>query len=94
VPGDRLALAVLIGREEQLVDALQRVAQLLDDRLLARMDHVGGLELVVDVDRQALRLQVTDVAHRRLHDEVAPEVARDRAGLGRRLDDDQGPSHE
>ena len=82
MPGDGLALTVLVGGEIELVDATQGVTQLLDDVLLVRVDDVGRLEVVVDVDRQALGFQVADVAHRRLHHEVAAEEARDRAGLG------------
>ena len=103
VPGDGLALAVGVRGEQQLVDALERVAQLGDLALLLRRHDVERLELVVDVHaetgprlalvlgrdvRRAAR-EVADVADRRLDDVVAAEVGRDLLGLGRRLDDHQ-----
>ena len=54
VPGDGLALAVLVGGEVELVGFLQRRPQLADDLLLVGVDLVVELEAVVDVDRQAL----------------------------------------
>ena len=50
VPPDGLALAVLVGREDELVDALQRPLQLGDDLLLGRVHHVDDVEVVVGVD--------------------------------------------
>ena len=55
VPGDRLALAVLVGREDELVGVLERPLQIGDDLLLSLRDHVLGSEVVVDVDRQPER---------------------------------------
>ena len=103
VPGDGLALAVGVRGEQQLVDALERVAQLGDLALLLRRHDVERLELVVDVHaepgpRLALVLgrdvrgaarQVADVADRRLDDVVLAQVRRDLLGLGGRLDDHQ-----
>ena len=101
VPGDRLALAVFVRREQELVGVLQLRLQVGDDLLLARVDDIERLEVVVDVDAEAgprlalvLRRdlgrvvgQVADVADRRLDDVVGAEVAGDRLRLGRRLDD-------
>ena len=107
VPGDRLALAVLVGGEVELVGVLEQALELGDVRLLVAGHDVVGLEVVVDVDaeaaprlaldlgrdvRGALR-QVADVADGGLDDVAAAEVARDRAGLGRRLDDHQLVCH-
>jgi hypothetical protein len=103
VPRDRLALAILVGREQQLVGVLELRLQVGDDFLLARVDDVQRLEVLVDVDAEARPLlalqlrrdlssvvrEVADVADRRLDDVVLPEVARDRLRLCRRLDDDQ-----
>ena len=97
VPGDRLALAVLVSGEEELVGFLEQALELGHVRLLVARDDVDRLEVVVDVDpqacprlalelrrdvRRALR-QVADVPDGGLHDEVRPEVPRDGAGLGR-----------
>ena len=101
VPGDGLALAVLIRREHELVGVLEELLELGDLRLLAGRDHVDRLEVVVDVDpeacpRQTLVLgrdlvgalrEVTDVTDRGVHDVAVAEVARNAADLVRRLDD-------
>ena len=50
VPADRLALAILVGREDELVGALQRRLQLGDDLLLVGGHDVAGVEVVVGVD--------------------------------------------
>ena len=103
VPGDRLALAVLIGGEVEGVGVLHQLLQLGDVALLVARHDVVGLEPVVDVDREpAPRLvldlgrgvrgvvgQVTDVTDRGLDDVVRAQVAADGAGLGRGLDDDE-----
>ncbi len=100
VPRDGLALAVLIGCEEELVGFLQRPLE-LGDRLLLRVgDDVVGLEAVVDVDRelaertllelggQVLGLdEVTDVSDGRLDLVSVTEVLRDRLRLRGALDD-------
>ncbi len=52
VPGDRLALAVLIGGEEDLVDLLGQLDQLVDLLLAVRGDDVERREAVVDVDAE------------------------------------------
>ena len=60
VPADRLALAVLVGREDELVGALQRALQLGDDLLLRRVHDVDDVEVVVGVDagEAAVRLDL------------------------------------
>ncbi len=98
VPGDRLALAIEVGRQE---DPLGRSRRLLDRAdVLARPlvgDHVLGGEVVVHVHAElalprVLR-QVADVAVRGKHGVTRPEVAFDRPGLGGRLDDDEVSTH-
>src|SRR5260221_716391 len=49
VPGDRLALTVLVCREQELVRILQELLQLADPFLLVRVDDVERTELVLDV---------------------------------------------
>ena len=44
VPGDRLALAVLVRREQELVGALELLLELRDRLLLVRIDDVERLE--------------------------------------------------
>ena len=60
VPGDGLALAVLVGGEVELVDFLQRGLQLRDDLLAVARDDVDRLEVVVDVDAQSRPLLALD----------------------------------
>ena len=64
VPADRLALAVLVGREDELVGALQRPLQLGDDLLLRRVHDVDDVEVVVGVDagEAAVRLALSGAA--------------------------------
>ena len=50
MPADRLALAVLVGCEDELVGALQRRLQLGDDLLLRRVHDVDGVEVMVGID--------------------------------------------
>lgn len=102
VPCDGLALAVLIGGEEEFVGVLQQVLELLDLGPLVGVDHVDGLEVVLDVHAEAADLagvllgylrgtvgKVADVPDARLDDIAGAEVALDRLRLGRRLDDDE-----
>jgi hypothetical protein len=105
VPGDGLALAILVRGEVELVCVPQGALQLADHLLLVGVDDVVGLEAVVDVDGelaertllhvrgQLARLrEVTDVAAAGLDLELRAEVARDGARLRRRLDDDEPPA--
>ena len=64
VPRDRLALAVLVGREVQLARVLQRRLELGDDLLLVVGHHVDGREVVVDVDAEPADLRLGDVLRR------------------------------
>jgi hypothetical protein len=52
VPGDGLALAVLVGGEVELVRVLEQRLELGHLRPLVRRDDVEGLEVVVDVDAE------------------------------------------
>ncbi len=97
MPGDGLALTVGVGGEVQLVGILEQALELGDLRLLLRADDVQRLEVVVDVHTEArprLTLvlrghvrsasrEVANVADRRLHHVILPEVGRDLLGLRR-----------
>ena len=93
VPADGLALAVFIGREIQLARVLQDGSQVLHHLLAPLSQLVGGLEAVVDVDRQTLRRQVGHVPHRSAHVEGISEETRDGLGLRGRFDNDEGLGH-
>ena len=56
VPRDGLALAVLIGGEEEFVGLGQQLLELPDLGLLVGVDHVDGLEVVLDVHAEAAHL--------------------------------------
>ena len=103
VPGDGLALAILVRREQELLRVGQPLAQLADLALLVGVDDVQRLEVVLDVDAQTrpglllelvrnlLRAgrQVANVADRGIDHEVVAEVRGDRPRLRRGLDDHQ-----
>ena len=103
MPGNGLALAVLISGQEEFVSVRKLLLQLGDFGLLVVVDHVESGVAVVDVDtkaRPSLTLvlsrdiggplgQVADVPHRSF--DVIPwaEIALDGLGFGRRLDNDE-----
>ena len=103
VPRDALALAVLVGGEDELAGLAQRVLQLADDGLLVGRDDVQRLEVLLDVHAEAgpveglvlggnllgVARQVAHVAHRGLHAVARRQEGADGARLRRRLDDDQ-----
>ena len=108
MPGDRLALAVTISGEVELVGVLEQPFEFSDLLLLVDVDDVVGREVVVDVDaelaeRAALHLRghlrggrdVPDMANGGLDVEIRPEVARDVRDLPRGLDDHElAPGHD
>jgi hypothetical protein len=93
VPGNRLALAVGVGREVERVGLLHRARDRLDvlpvlvDQLPAHGEAAGG------IDRAFLGHEVAHVAVGSHHLEVLAEVLLDGLRLGRRLDDDEIPGH-
>ena len=103
MPGDGLALAVLISGQQEFVGVLEKRLELGDLLLLVGVDDVEGLEVVVHVDPEAgprlaavlgrdlgsLVGHVADVADAGLDHVALAEVAGNRARLGRRLDDDK-----
>jgi len=90
VLADRLALAVGVCREVDHVGLVRGLAQVLDDRFLARDDLVVGLEAVGGIDAEPLLGQILDMAHGREHRVLAAEVPFDGPGLGGGFDYDKG----
>ena len=89
MPGDGLALAVGVGREEQRLGLLQRARDGVDVLLVA-LDHlVLHREVVLRVDRAFLRHEIAHVAVRGEHLEVLAEVFLDGLRLGRRFHDNE-----
>ena len=90
VPGDRLALAVGVGRQVDDVGLGGLALQLGDRVLLARHDLVGRRVAVHRRRGPSLRFgQVADVPHARLDDVARAEELVDRLGLLGALDDHQ-----
>ncbi|MPM17748.1 hypothetical protein SDC9_64147 [bioreactor metagenome] len=97
VPGDRLALAVTVGGEVDVLGALECFLQPAQGRLLVGRDDVERDEAALDVDTGAGPLlalvlggdlggtggQVTDVPAAGLDDVARPQVSLDLGGLGR-----------
>ena len=105
VPGDGLALAVLISGQQQFVGILEQRLQLRDLLLLVGVDDIERLEVGIHVDAETgPRLaavfggylgsgvwHVADVPDAGLHYIALAEIAGDGARLRRRLDDDESP---
>ena len=103
VPRDRLALAVTVGGQEELVGVLQFVLELAHDGLLVGLHDVEWLEVIVDVDtgtRPLLALvlggdlgragrQVAHVTDGGVDHIAVTQVALDLRHLVGRLDDHQ-----
>ena len=85
VPGDRLALAVEVGREIDRVGLLRELAQLGDDLLLAGQDLVVGGPVVVGVDAHAREERLLRLLLAVLLALGAGELAGLRRRLGARL---------
>ena len=83
VERDRLALAVVVRREDDLVAHLANALQLGDVLRLVLRDLVGHREVVVDVDRELALRQIADMAERGTDREVRAEVLLDRLRLRR-----------
>ena len=84
VPGDRLTFAVTIGCEVEGVNVFEFAFEFGDFFLLVGVDHIVGVKIVVDIDRELAdraffqvfgqfgRLrQVADVSHGRIHQKFA-----------------------
>ena len=109
VPGNRLTLPVLVGREVQSVGTLHLLAQRRHLFLGVGGDDIHRREAVLDVDAEPARLprvlpgvghftdlrwDVADVTDGGFDDEVVSEVAADRPGFRRGLNDDEVFRHE
>src|SRR5215813_3532726 len=103
MPRDRLALAVLVGGEQQFIGVLQQLLQLADLLALVRVDDVERLEVGIDVDPEpgprllaqavgdvsGAARHVPDVTDARLDYIALAEIPRDGACFRGRLDDDK-----
>ena len=85
VPGDRLALAVGVGRQDQLVGAFDRPRDVVEALLRLGIDLPDHAEIGVGIDRAVLRRQVADMAERGHNLIAAAEILIDRFRLGGRF---------
>ncbi len=83
MPADRLAFAIQVGRQIDVIGQLGRLGDRVDVLLVALDDLVGHGETVFGIDRALLRLQVAHVTVGGEDLEVLAEVFVDRLGLGR-----------
>ena len=90
VPGDRLALAVGVGGEDELAVGLQGLGDRADVLLALRRHLPLHLEVAVGVDRAVLGRQVAHVPVGGEDGVAGTEVLVDGLRLGRRFDDDDG----
>ena len=87
VPGDRLALAVGVGGQDQLVGAFYRPGNVVQAFSRLVVDLPEHVEIVLGIDRSVLRREVAYMAERRQYLVAGAKVFVDRFCLGRRLDD-------
>src|SRR3712207_5466374 len=74
MPGDRLALAVGVGRQVDRIGRLDRLLERGDDLLFALGHLVDRYEPAVDIDAEIAFRQVAHVAHRGLDTKTAPQI--------------------
>ena len=85
VPGDRLAFAVGVGRQNELVGALGCFRDVVEPLLRLGVDLPDHTEIVLGIDRAALGGEVAHVPERRQNLVAAPKVLIDRLRLGGRF---------
>ena len=93
VPGDRLALPVGVGREEDGRRRPRGIQDVPEDLLPLLDDDVRGGEPVLDVDAETAFREVLDVPHGGKDLEPLPKDLLYRLRLRGRLDDDQRTCH-
>jgi len=88
MPGDGFALAVRVGRQDDLVGALHGAGDVGQALGRLAVDFPFHGEVRVGLDRAVLGGQIADVAERGVHLIAAAKVLVDRLCLCGRLDDD------
>ena len=88
MPGDRLAFAIRVGRQNQPVGALDRLGDVVEALLRLGIDLPQHVEIVVRIDRSVLGGEVAHVAEGGQHFVAGPQIFVDRLGLCGRLDND------
>ncbi len=85
--GDRLAFAIRVGGEVDVVLAFGLLFYLLDYFRLAGDHMVLGLEIMLDIDAERALGQIDDMTDRRSYLEIGSEVPLDGLCLCRRFND-------
>ena len=85
VPGNRLALAIRVGGENQPVGILDRLGDVGEALAGGAVDLPGHGEILVGPHRSVLGGQIADMAERGQNLVVLAEIFVDGLGLGRRL---------
>ena len=93
VEGDRLALAVVVGREDQVARTLHRTLQVGDVFLRVLGHLVGHAEALLHVHAELALRQVPDMPEGSPDGIVVAQVLLDGLRLRRRFDDDEGSWH-
>ncbi len=93
VPGDRFALAIRVGREDQLVGALQCLRNVVESAGRLGVDLPDHLKVGLRIDRSVLRRKIADMAERGQNLVGASQIFVDRLGFRRRLDNDDIHAH-
>jgi hypothetical protein len=87
VPGDRLALAIGVGREDHAVRVLDRTADVAEALGRFGVDLPAHGEIIVRIDRAILGREIPHMAERGVNAIVLTQILVDGLGLCRRLDD-------
>ena len=93
MPGNRLALAVGVGGEDQPVVILEGGGDVGKPLGRLAIDLPGHVEILVRAHRSILGREIADMAIGGQDDEVRAEIFVDGFGLGGRFDDDDGHSY-
>ena len=89
VPGNGLAFAVGVGRQEYPLGLFGGLAELLDNFLAPGENLVFGQKSTFDFDAQALFREVANMAFARFDLKIFPEILLNGFGFGRRFNDDE-----
>ena len=88
VPGNRLALPVRVGGQDELFGALDGPGDVGDPLRAPVLEGPDHAEIGLRVDRAVLGGQIADMPEGGQDLVILAEIFVDRLGLGRRLDDD------
>ena len=88
MPGNRLALAIGVGGEDQAIRILHSLGNFAEPLSGRGVDAPGHGEILVRTHRSVLRRQVADMTEGRQNLIVAAQILIDCLRLGRQFDDD------